>query len=269
MASNCPFELHHTVWMATEPLKANLLLVHGIGEHAGRYEWFASFFNQHGVSVYAFDLPGHGQSAGKRGHIPSFDGLNDCIEAAIDKLKATSPSVPVFLYGHSLGGLIVLNYNFRRNGAHIPVIASAPALKNTLVIPPLKLAAAKVLARLAPSFQFPSDLDVTKLSRDQAVIEAYQRDPLVHGLASAYLATNTFRIGDDIRLNEKSSAAPLLVIQGDHDGLIDAKEIIAFTERLKGDVTLKAWHGLYHEPHNEPEKLEVMQYTLNWMLNHI
>ena len=269
MAIECPFDLHRTSWTTTELLKANLLLVHGIGEHAGRYEWFASFFNQHGISVYAFDLPGHGKSAGKRGHIPSFDGLNDCIDAALEEMKAASPGVPVFLYGHSLGGLIVLNYNFRRNGAHIPVIASAPALKNTLVIPPLKLAAAKLLARLAPSFQFPSDLDVTRLSRDKAVIDAYQRDPLVHGLASAYLAINSFRIGDEIRQNEKTSAAPLLVIQGDHDGLIDVKEVIAFTERLKGDVTLKVWQGLYHEPHNEPEKLEVMQYTLNWMVNHL
>ncbi len=265
MPGNCPYDLYKKEWVTTQELKANMFLVHGIGEHLGRYEDFAAFFNRHGISVYGFDLPGHGKSSQARGHIPSFDRLNDCIELELNKLRAAAPGLPLFLYGHSLGGLIVLNYLFSRKPADLKVIASAPGLKNKLDVPGWKMTMAKIMNRIMPGAAFSTGMDKNQISRVASVVAKYASDPLVHDKASAYLALTSINLGREILQNVKSSPVPLLIIQGSEDGLVSAQDNISFGRRLSGDVTVKEWPGLYHEVHNEPEKEAVLTDVLGWM----
>ena len=251
-------------WPVEQP-KAVVTLVHGIGEHIGRYEHVARWFNAHAVAVLGYDHQGFGRSDGPRGHANSLEALLDDMGQALAETRRLHPGIPHFLYGHSLGGNLVLNYLLRRQPELTGVIATAPWIRLAFPAPFLKVLAGRLLHRFLPTLRLPNGLAVQFISHDPAVVEAYQQDPLVHDRLS--LAAGIQLLDASIWLDkfEGKTPVPLLLQHGGSDRLTNAAATADFAGRITGPVTHREWPGLYHEIHNEPEKEEVFAFTLDWM----
>ena len=164
-----------------ERQRAVIILVHGIGEHIHRYDDWAALFNKEGIGFTGVDLPGHGRSDGTRGDIKSYTLLGEMIDILIKSCDQTFPGCPVYLYGHSLGGGIVLDYLLRRNPKIKGAIVSSPYLRLAFEPPKIKLILASVMKYILPGLIQPSGLNVNHISHDKNVVEKYKSDPLVHG----------------------------------------------------------------------------------------
>ena len=246
------------------PAKAVIVLVHGIGEHIGRYEHVARMFTDHSYAVIGADLVGHGKSGGQRGHVDAYDDFLDIIDWMLKEASVRYPDLPRFLYGHSLGGNLVLYYTEKRAPQIAGVIATSPALEVTKV-PPLKLALGKLMYSIYPRFKMTNSLDVTGLSRNEAVVSAYQADPLVHPFVSAHLGLDLLGAGKVIRENSAQLKIPLLLMHGEKDRLVNASGTREFASHLGGNVKYVEMPGAYHELHNEIIKDDVFQIWLDWL----
>lgn len=267
-------------WQPETPSKAVVCLVHGLGEHTGRYAHVAAALNDAGYAVLGFDLRGHGKSGGRRGHISSYDALIADIGRLLDEAAARYPGLPRFLYGHSLGGSLVLNFALRRRnlssspGVEDPgadhtvagMIATSPFLRTAFTPPPVKLALGKLLYSLYPAFLLSNGLERAALSRDPEVVRAYGSDPLVHDRMSARLGLEMLQAGERaLARAEEFPPLPLLLVHGTADRLTSAKATQEFATKVPGDCTLKLWEGFYHETHNEPEKSDVLGFMVDWL----
>lgn len=245
-------------WLPEATPSALVCLVHGLGEHSGRYTHVAMHLNEAGIAVTALDLRGHGWSGGPRGHAPTYDALMDDIARFLDLSTERYPGLPRFLYGHSLGGNLVLNYALRRQPNLAGVIASAPGLRAKFQVPGWKLALGRVLYSVWPSFSMPSGLDRVALAHEGAVVRAYEADPLVHGQVSARLGLDTIATGEWALRNAERMRLPLLLMHGDADAITDAEASREFAARARDCCNLVIWHGFFHEIHNEAESSRVM-----------
>jgi alpha-beta hydrolase superfamily lysophospholipase len=256
-------------WLTDVQTKAVVVLVHGLGEHIGRYNHVAKFLNQNQISVYGFDHRGHGKSSGKRGHIGSNQFFMSDIDHMIAEAKKENPEIPIFIYGHSLGGNMVLYYALSKKPAIKGVIATSPGLGTGEPVPPAKLLAAKILKTLVPAMTMDNGLDVNNLSHNPQVIKDYQEDPLVHPMISAKLATLMFSNGDWIIENASKFNLPLLLLQGEKDHIVSLEKTKLFAEKVPASlITFKIFPGLYHEMHNEYEQDQVLSYILEWINQH-
>jgi alpha-beta hydrolase superfamily lysophospholipase len=244
-------------------------LVHGLGEHTGRYRRVAEMLNQAGYALTGFDLPGHGQSEGSRGYA-SYDGILNDIDCLLREISQRYPGRPRFLYGHSLGGALVLYYTLKRRPELRGVVASSPGLAPGTRVSPATLLSAKVMARLAPAFRLNNGLDLTNLARDPAVIQAYTTDRLVHPYISARLGLDLITKGAWVQEHAAEFPLPLLLFRGSADRLVSAQAIATFVKAVpQARLTYKEWEGFYHETHNEPEKQQVLQYMIDWLNQHL
>ncbi len=258
-------DLYFQLWKPETEIKWTICLVHGMGEHSSRYDHFAEYFCSQGVSVMAYDLRGHGRSGGQRGHLPSPSAVIQDTDLLIQEARNIAPQKPLFLYGHSLGGIIVLYYALVQKPALAGVIASAPGLRTAIENQKSKVMLAKALAPLFPKLSMPSGLNPEHISRDTAVVQAYIHDPMVHDRATLAFATTSLAMIAYCFEHAYEFNLPLLLIHGAEDQLAFPKGSQEFASRVSGDCTLKIWEKLYHEPHNEPEKEEVFAYLLGWM----
>ena len=245
--------------------KGVITIVHGLGSHSSRYTHFANFFTQNGYTLLGFDLPGHGHSDGIRGHADSYDEILDIIQHFLDYVLHQYPELPQYLYGHSMGGSLVLNYLITRKNNLKAAIASSPGLSPAKTPGAAKYFAAKMLSTVYPTFQIENDLDISGVSRDPSVIQRYQEDPLVHSKISARLAFELVNKGQLILRNADKISLPLLVMQGTADRLVNPHINQLFAQDTNPLITYKEWEGLYHELHNEPEKEEVLDFLLSWI----
>lgn len=255
-------------WAPETAPKAAIALVHGLGEHTGRYAHVAKAFTDAGYVIYGCDLHGHGKTEGIRGYSPSYEVMMQDIDHELGELAKRYPGIPRFLYGHSMGGNLVLYYTLLRKPQIAGVITTAPAV-GTGPISSVKLLMAKIFSRLAPRMQMDNGLDLANLSRDTEVAHKYQTDPLVHAKITARLGYDMISSGPWLLEHANEFALPLLLMQGSADHLVSPEKSREFASRVPGDVTFKMWDGFYHELHNEPEKAEVIQTMLNWLDQHI
>ncbi len=263
------YQIFSQIWEPENPAKGVIILVHGLGEHSDRYcTHFANFFSNEGYSILAFDLPGHGQSSGKKGHIKEYDDFDKLLSTGISYAKNKYPSLPVFVYGHSLGGLIALEYSIQVKPNINGVIASAPVLDVYEPIHPAKLLLAKIMNIVFPSFSLDSGLNRNMLSRDKSVIERYNADPLVHGHTSSRMGMYIIEKGEFVRNNPNKVSVPTLVMVGSAEGIVSKKAIHDFCDQSDNCVE-KIWTGLYHELHNEPENFSVLEFTSEWIDSHL
>ena len=253
-------------WLADGEPVANIALVHGLGEHSGRYENFARFFTANNINVLAVDTFGHGQTEGKKGHTPQMEDYLWQINYLVNTTKNFAPNVPTFLYGHSMGACLVLNYLYKNQPYIAGVIASAPAIKPGFDIPKLKLLLGKFGRKFMPAFTQANGLELNNLSHDKAIIDAYINDPLVHNMVSGVVGIGIIEWGEWLMEGVKTSPIPLLVIHGEEDILTNFQASKSFCE--KNDIAFKSWPKLYHEIHNEFEKEQVLGYALDWMKRH-
>jgi len=266
---NSSYKISSQLWEPENPPKGVIVLVHGLGEHSGRYgTHFADHFSNEGFSIITFDLPGHGKSGGKRGHIEQNEDFNKLLSAGISYVKKKYPSLPIFLYGHSLGGLIALDYSIQIKPVINGVIASAPVLDVNEPIPPVKLALANIMNKIFPSFTLDSGLNRNMLSSDKSIIERYNADPLVHGHTSSRMGMYIIEKGTFVRDNAKKVSLPTLVMIGSAEGIVSKKAIHDFCEQ-SDKCSEKVWTDFYHELHNEPEKKKVLEYSSKWITDHM
>jgi len=259
-------KLFNKVWSPKGEIKAALCLVHGMGEHCERYAHVANFLNENGVAVVSFDHRGHGKSEGKKGHAPNYEALLDDVGLALSKTAELFPKIPIFLYGHSMGGNVVLNYALRRKPNVKGIIASSPWLNLAFEPSKIDLTLAKFMINIYPSFTQNSKLDATAISRDAKEVEKYKNDPLVHDLISPAFFLGAFEAGNYALEHASEMAYSLLIYHGTKDRLTSHDASKAFAEKMNPKlVTWKSWEGLFHETHNEPEKAAVLQFLLEWI----
>ncbi len=252
-------------WHPDETPRAVIALVHGLGEHSGRYQHWGEMFNQENIGLISFDLSGHGRSTGKRGHT-SYDEANKDISLLLDEARSRYPDTPIFLYGHSLGGALVSYYILCHRPNIFGAIITSPGLTIGTPQPPIKIMIAKIVNALSLTLCLPSGLDQSNLSRDPDVVKNYANDPLVHDLVSTRLGMDLLTKGEWLLENADEFHLPLLLMQGTDDHLVSVEATRTFSERVPQDnITYKEWTGFYHELHNEPEKLIVFDYVHEWI----
>jgi len=252
-------------WQPENHPKAVIYLVHGMGEYSGRYVHVADRLTKAGYAIFAFDLRGHGQSSGPRGHTPSYEALMKDISSLLEVADKQFPQLPFFLYGHSLGGNLVLNYILRHQPQLKGVIVTDPWLRLAFEPPAFKVTLGKVMNKIWPSFSQSSGLDTKALSHDPHVVRAYENDPLVHDHISARMFIGIYQSGQWALEHASEFSLPLLLMQGGDDKIISVEAGREFADKIKENCTLKIWDGLYHEIHNEPEKEEVFKYLIDWL----
>lgn len=262
-------QLYGQGWQSCGAPKAVVSLVHGLGEHSGRYAHVAETFNQAGYAVLTFDLRGHGKSEGPRGHTPSFEAFMCDIDHLLAEAAQRFPERPRFLYGHSLGGILVLNYALRRKPDLAGVIATSSGLHTALETQKAKVTLARLVGPVLPTVSLASGLDASAISRDPAVVQAYVQDPLVHDRTSFGMASSLLGAIHYALEHAPEFPLPLLLVHGTADRVAFPSSSTEFAAAFQGDCTLKLWDGLYHETHNEPEKQEVLRYTIEWMERHL
>ena len=257
-------ELWSRGWKPENP-KAVIVLVHGHGEHLARYQHVAEAITASGYAMQAFDVRGHGKSEGQRGHAPGYESLMNDITDFIGDAQKRYPGLPIFLYGHSMGGNQVINYTLRSSQALKGAIVTGPWLRLAFDPPAVQVLVAKLLNNIAPSFSLASGLSQEALSRDPEVVKKYASDPLVHDRISVRLYTGMYGNGlwaldhaDDLKI-------PMLLMHGSADKLTSAPASEEFARKAGSLVTLRIWDGFFHELHNEPEKADVTQTMLTWL----
>ena len=252
--------------------KAVLALVHGLGEHTGRYLHVGKTMTEAGYALVGFDLRGHGKSGGARGHFPSLAAVMQDIRQFFKFLVQRYPDIPHFLYGHSLGGLLSLSYALQYKTGLNGVIVTGAALRSPLQEQKGKIAMVNALGSILPAVILPSGLDATTISRDADVVKKYVNDPLVHDKSSLGLGKTALKAIDLCFARAKEFSFPLLIMHGAADQLTfpsGSEDFARLASENNKDVTLKLWDGLYHEVHNEPEKAEVFKVMIEWLDKHL
>lgn len=260
-------EIFYEEWLPDDP-KAVVVLVHGLGEHCGRYAHVAAAFNQAGYALLTMDLPGHGQTGGTRGHIPSTGMVMELIHQRLEEAHRRFPQLPRFLYGHSMGGNLVLYFTLNRKPKIEGIIVTSPGLGTGEPVPAWKMALGNALYNLAPSALMANGLDREGLSHDRAVIDRYISDPLVHDRISARLGMDLIRNG--IWIIENAAAfpplLPILLMQGSADHVVSPQKTQQLATGLaEKKLTYRVWDGYFHELHNEPQKDQVIRTMIDWM----
>ena len=258
--------IHYLTWSVRSP-RALLLLSHGLGEHAGRYAPFAAALAAHGIAVSALDHRGHGRSAGPRGHVARFSLFADDFEAFRKAATAKHPDLPVFVLGHSLGGLIVIRWLQAHRAEPVRgVILSAPLLGVALKVPGWKLALSGFLSRWLPKLPFTSEIHPEKLSSDEAYIRSYHDDPLVHSRVTPRLYTE-LTAASEAALAECSAleAPPVLALIPGDDRIVDAAATSRFAESLPGEVRVLHYPEMRHEVLNEADRARPIADVIGWI----
>ncbi len=252
-------------WEPDPPIKGVICLVHGYAEHVGRYEHVADYFARRGFFVLAYDLRGHGRSGGTRAHVDSFEQYYDDIDLVLSQARQRHPRLPLFLYGHSLGGSQVLNFAIVRKPQIQGVIAASPLIRLTQV-PKAKAALAKLLSRITPTLTIPYSVDLDGLSRNPSVKEKYINDPLVLRVVTVRFAVALMIAGNWLLDHADELTLPTLVTQGSSDRVVDASATREFSAKApKSLLTYKEWDGGYHELHNDIIKEEVLNFIFTWI----
>lgn len=247
-----------------EDIRAVVVFVHGLGEHIQRYEYWSDLFMKERIAFTGVDLPGHGRSGGKRGHIKNYRLLDEMITILLDSCRKTFPGIPVYLYGHSLGGGIVLNYLVRNNPRIKGAIVTSPWLRLSFEPPRSKMVLASIMKNLLPGLVQPSGLNVSHISHDQEIVEKYKADPLVHDKISVSLFDGAMKAARYSLDNAAKLKVPLLLLHGSEDQITSPEGSREFASKSAG-TELKIWEGGYHELHNEPFKDEVFKFILKWI----
>lgn len=263
-------QLYYRRWLPDDEPKAVLVIVHGLAEHCGRYGNVINHLVPLGYAVHGFDLPGHGRSEGQRVYIDHFSEFTDALDEFLAMARRRHPEKPLFLLGHSMGGLIVARFLVERDAGVAGAIVSAPAVKLSDDIPLALIWASRVLSRILPRVGL-KPLEAEGISRDPTVVKAYVNDPLVYtGKITARLGDELLRAGNEVRRNASSITVPLLILQGSGDRLVDPGGAQLLYDALSAtDKTLKLYEGLYHEVMNEPERERVLADVHAWLEEHI
>lgn len=258
-------EIFYRCWAPAEP-RAVILLAHGLAEHSGRYTEFARFFAEAGIAVYALDHPGHGRSAGMRGHIADFSEFTAALSLMLGIARQEHPELPIILFGHSMGGLIAADFLLQHQSEFAAAVLTGAAIQPPQQPSPVALFVNKLIAAIAPRFGV-LRLDASGISRDPQVVSDYENDPLVfRSKATAGFVSAMIAAMNRVIANAASIRLPILIMHGSIDRLTaaDGSKLLHDTVSSE-DKKLVIYEGLYHEILNEPERETVMGDILEWL----
>jgi alpha-beta hydrolase superfamily lysophospholipase len=250
----------------TTEATGRVVIVHGLGEHSGRYAEFARSLVSRKVAVLAYDQRGHGESEGRRGVGARFedflDDLDEVLRVAREELPGQGDPV---LLGHSLGGLVTLRYLQTRSLPVAGAVLSAPWLRTAVAVPPWKRAARRLLGRVAPDLAIPAGLDTSLLTRDPEKQREYEEDPLVHDRISAGLFDAAEEAQERALATPPPVGVPLLILVPLADGVADAGTTRRYVDALDGPVTVRLLEGFRHEPLNDVGRAHVYEIVVEWI----
>lgn len=256
-------------WDPPGEVRGHVVIIHGFGEHSGRYQHIADFLNEEGFAVHAYDHRYHGQSPGKRGYIQSFTNLLNDLDNYLDHIRPRFNDLPVVFLGHSMGGLVLSLYAETRTLDVDGLVFSSTLMQTPPDVSPLLLALAPYLSRIIP-WAPAADLDPNFLSRDKQVVRAYEQDPLVyHGRIKVRTGSQINQSIQRAREKLHLISLPAYVIHGTDDGLAPCDGSRYLYEQLGAeDKTLKIYEGGYHELFNDLEKTQVLDALRDWIVAH-
>ena len=252
-------------WMPDAAPRGAVVLVHGYGEHSGRYGHVADALTGCGVAVYAYDQRGYGRSEGPRAYVDDFDVYLDDLDYVLQS-PVIAADGPRFVMGHSMGGLVVLRHALLRNPDVAGLILSSPAIEINPDLAPFLRAIAQWLGRVAPRLRTVRSPE-GGISRDPEVLACAEADPLnYHGAVRARMGAEMLRAGDEVKERLDALTDPFLVFHGTEDAITDP----AWSQRLhdraaSDDKTIHLYDGLYHETFNEPERNDVLVDLVEWV----
>jgi acylglycerol lipase len=262
--------IYYQAWLPEGDARAVLIIVHGLGEHCGRYMNVVNHFVPLGCALYGLDHIGHGKSEGTREFVERFEDYTNTLMTYYNMVKGWQTGKPIFLLGHSMGGLIASYYlpdhqaNFRGG------ILSAPFVKVSDSISQATITIGKILSVVTPRARLVT-LDASGISRDPEVVTAYVNDPLVfHGKTPVRLGAELLKAMLRVKAEAHRITLPLIILQGGGDRLVDpAGAQILYDKVGSKDKTVKIYEGLYHEVFNEPERARVLKDVETWLAAHV
>ncbi len=256
----------YDVWTPDTTPRGVVILAHGLGEHARRYDHVVARLGREGLITYALDHRGHGRSGGKRAVVRNISEYTSDFDTLVGIAAKEHPGATRIVLGHSMGGAIVFAYGVEHPDDYDLMVLSGPAVAAQTAVSPLLARVAKIMGAIAPGLPLQA-LDSSAVSRDPAVVNAYNTDPLVyHGKIPGGVARALLLVGETMPRRAPSLTAPLLVVHGSDDRLIAAdgsRQLVAAVG--SSDVELKIYPGLYHEVFNEPEQEQVLDDVVSWI----
>ncbi|MDZ4168371.1 MAG: alpha/beta hydrolase [Coriobacteriia bacterium] len=258
--------LHIQQWLPDAEPKAAFVLIHGIGEHSGRYPNLVEPLARNGYAVWSFDQRGHGRSEGRRCHVDSWSQYLDDLDAFLDLVASELPDAPQVIYGHSMGSLIALDYLLERERALAGAIISGVALEPAGVSKPYLIAAAKTLSRLAPHVTADLKIDAADLSRDPIAVATTRADPMMMSRATMRWGAEGLAAVDRIKAKMSSVDLPLLILHGESDRLNMSSAAQALYDSVGcEDKRIHIYEGAYHEPHNDYGHEQLVSDVVEWL----
>jgi alpha-beta hydrolase superfamily lysophospholipase len=262
--------IYYQCWMPEGESKAVLMMVHGLAEHSGRYMNVVNHFVPLGYAVYGIDHPGHGQSEGPRVYVERFEDFTDTLKIYFDMVRDWQSNKPIFLIGHSMGGLIAAVYLLDHQAELEGAVLSGPSVKVPDSISAITIFAGKMFSALIPRLGL-IQLEAEGVSRDPAVVKAYVSDPLVYtGKITARLAAELLKTMQRVTAEATKITLPILIVQGKADRLVDPEGAQMLYDTVGSvDKAIKIYDDLYHEVFNEPEHVQVMGDVEAWLEVHL
>lgn len=262
--------IYYQCWLPEGESRAVLLIVHGLAEHSGRYMNVVNYFVPLGYAVYGVDHVGHGKSSGTRVYVERFEDYTDTLKTYFDMVRRWQADKPIFLVGHSMGGLIGAVYLLDHQAELTGAVLSGPAAKVHGSVSPAVIFVGKLISVLMPKLGL-IGLEAEGVSRDPAVVQAYVNDPLVcRGKVTARLSAELVKAIRRVAAEATKITLPILILQGSADRLVDPKGAqILYDAVSSADKTIKIYDGLYHEVYNEPEHGQVLGDVKAWLETHL
>ena len=261
-------ELGHRIyavdWEASNP-RAVIGLIHGLGEHCRRYDRVAEFFNGRNIAMIGYDRQGFGRSEGRKGYAREYKDYLDGIAQLLVQCERRYPGCPVFLYGQSMGGQLLLHYLIRRKPSIAGAIVSSPHIAEAFTPNPVIVTLGRLMRRVMPTFTLSNQLDARALSRDPRVGQDYLADPYNHDRLSSQTGIDLLERAVYLQTYSGGLPVPTLLLHGDADRITSHDASAAFAKRNPKNLRWASFPGLYHELHNEPERKQVLTKIIEWM----
>jgi alpha-beta hydrolase superfamily lysophospholipase len=256
----------YDVWTPETPARGVVVLCHGYAEHARRYDHVAERFGQAGLITYALDLRGHGRSGGKRVYLRNISEYTADFHTLVGLATGAHPGLPIIVLGHSMGGGVVFTYGVEHPDDYTAMVLSGPAVYAQDAVSSFMIGVAKIVGSILPGLPV-ENLPADAVSRDPAVVAAYESDPLVHhGKLPAGIGKALIKVGETMPQRASALTAPLLVVHGEQDKLIPVDGSRRLMECVAStDAHLKVYPELYHEVFNEPERALVLDDVTSWI----
>ena len=263
-------DIYFQAWLPESDPTAVLLVVHGLAEHSGRYMNLVNRFVPLGYAVYGLDHIGHGKSDGQRAHVENFSDFTGTLTLFSSMVRVRHPDTPVFIVGHSMGGLIASCYLLDHSDEFAGAVISAPSIKPSGKVSGATVFIGKVLSALFPKAGL-LQLDAAAISKDPEVVRAYREDPLVYnGKISARLAAEMMKTMERVAAEAEKITLPILIVQGTEDKLVDPSGAQLLCDRSGStNKTIKMYDGLYHEVFNEPDRERVLKDVEDWLASNM